>query len=136
MSRYCTNCGQPVPDNVNFCENCGARLSRPNSGPQPNTQQTYQPQNYPPQGYAQQGYQQYPQQRQQDYPQQGMQPGPYTQKKRSAGGTIVKLVIAAAILCVIWFVGKPFLEREGALAGPGCQRQRSGQSSGNQLREY
>lgn len=28
---YCANCGQPIPDDANFCPHCGAPVSRPES---------------------------------------------------------------------------------------------------------
>lgn len=27
MSKYCTNCGKKLPDNANFCDNCGTRFN-------------------------------------------------------------------------------------------------------------
>ncbi len=27
MSKYCTNCGKELPDNANFCDNCGTRFN-------------------------------------------------------------------------------------------------------------
>jgi len=36
MTRFCTHCGQAVPDNCNFCTNCGAPIAA--SQPQPQYQ--------------------------------------------------------------------------------------------------
>ena len=48
MTRFCTHCGQAVPDNCSFCTNCGAPLaagSQPqyqvNINSQPNPQPQY-----------------------------------------------------------------------------------------------
>ena len=50
--KYCPNCGAQLPDNANFCSNCGTRFGAPQ---QPYGQQPYQ------QPYGQQPYQQQPQ---------------------------------------------------------------------------
>ena len=50
MTRFCTQCGQPVADNCSFCTNCGAPVP-PAANPQP--QQQYNPQPDPQPQYQQ-----------------------------------------------------------------------------------
>ena len=40
MTRFCSNCGQPIVDNTKFCPNCGAPVP-PLAEPQPEPQQQY-----------------------------------------------------------------------------------------------
>lgn len=40
MTRYCSNCGQPIVNNTKFCPNCGAPVP-PLAEPQPEPQQQY-----------------------------------------------------------------------------------------------
>ena len=40
MTRYCSNCGQPIVDDTKFCTNCGAPVP-PLAEPQPEPQQQY-----------------------------------------------------------------------------------------------
>lgn len=40
MTRFCSNCGQPIVDDTKFCTNCGAPVP-PLAEPQPEPQQQY-----------------------------------------------------------------------------------------------
>ena len=40
--RYCPNCGAQLPDNANFCSNCGTRFGAPQQPYQQQYQQPYQ----------------------------------------------------------------------------------------------
>lgn len=42
--KYCPNCGAQLPDNANFCSNCGARFGAPQQPYQQQYQQPYQQQ--------------------------------------------------------------------------------------------
>ena len=43
-NRFCRQCGEAIPDNCNFCTNCGAPASaeEPENQPQPDPQPQYQ----------------------------------------------------------------------------------------------
>ncbi|MBQ9886061.1 MAG: zinc-ribbon domain-containing protein [Lachnospiraceae bacterium] len=75
MSKFCTNCGTQLEDNVNFCPNCGTKASA-NASEQPNPAQYTQQGQPNPVQYTQQG-----QPNTAQYTQQG-QPNPaqYTQQ--------------------------------------------------------
>lgn len=51
---YCKNCNKSLPDNMRFCDTCGAPLEAENTQPQPQPQYQSQPQ--PPVYNAQPGY--------------------------------------------------------------------------------
>ena len=52
MTRFCTQCGQPIVGNGSFCTNCGAPVPPPAADPQPQ-QQYYNPQPDPQPQYQQ-----------------------------------------------------------------------------------
>lgn len=77
MTRFCSNCGQPIVDDTKFCTNCGAPVP-PLAEPQPEPQQQYynrqtQQQSYSPEP-QQQYYNQQPQQSYQASPDPGEKP--------------------------------------------------------------
>ena len=48
MTRFCTQCGQQVPDGSRFCTNCGAPVPEPQyTAPQPEPQYAPQPEPQP-----------------------------------------------------------------------------------------
>ena len=94
---FCPNCGSELPDNVAFCNKCGAPL-----------QQNRMPS--PPPGQPYGGYQQPPMQGQQGYSQDPYMPPGQPPKKSPLIPILISVlavgVIAGAILAVVLLTGK------------------------------
>lgn len=96
MAIYCTNCGRQLPDDAEFCDNCGTRVLRnTNSG-------SYQ---QPVQIPVQQPAQYYEPVRQYQN-----SPVPVQKKKKSFLGRLLKFLIALAIVVALVFGVMVFLE--------------------------
>ena len=106
--KYCTSCGGQIPENMNFCPNCGAPVAPAEPEPQVQPQPTEQPINNP-------------QPEPQNFNTQGSAP---MLEKRSKATCIILSIVTGGLYGIIWFV--KLVNDVNAF----CQDEKSNQSGG------
>ena len=106
--KYCTSCGGQIPENMNFCPNCGAPVAPAEPEPQVQPQPTEQPMNNP-------------QPEPQNFNTQGSTP---MLEKRSIATCIILSIVTCGIYGIIWFI--KLVNDVNAF----CQDEKSNQSGG------
>lgn len=133
---YCTNCGKPIPDGSGFCENCGAKVSTPqsenvqNQAAPPETE-SRQSQTTPPETESSQSQATPPEtessQSQTTPPETGQQQTPAAAEKKSGfftpGKITLYVLVLLALVLLIWGIVSAASHSDKTAAEPTAQAQ-------------